>query len=233
MRKGILGAAVALVLGASTGSAYGVVLGQIDTFEDGSTDGWVNSLLGRGGPNPPINVSTGGPGGTDDNYMLLTSSGSPGPGGKMVVINPAQWSGDYIGGGVTTLTMALNNFGDTELHLRILFEKVAPGSGPTDVAGSTDAFVIAPHSGWVNATFDVTPGALTSLLGSVDNALSDATVIRLYHNSAGPGFPPGDIAASLGVDNIRAVPEPGTLTAFLVGGAIMARRRLKRSRGAA
>ena len=34
-----------------------VVAGQIDDFEDGTTQGWVE---GTSSPNPPINISTGG-----------------------------------------------------------------------------------------------------------------------------------------------------------------------------
>lgn len=227
MRKCILAAACALVLGALHAPAYAVINGQIDTFEDGTTDGWVTNLLGQGSPpNPPTNVSTGGPGGIDDNYMLVTSTGEQGPGGKLVVINPAQWSGNYLGAGVSSITMSLNNFGDTDLSLHLLFESVGD-FGPTDVAATTDGFTLAAHSGWVTATFDITPSALTSLLGTVDNALTDATVLRLYHNPTDAGFPPPNAVASLGVDNVQAVPEPGTMLATAAGLGLLARRRRK------
>ena len=56
--------AVLVVTGLAIQPANAVTLGQIDDFEDGSTQLW--SEGGRS-PKPPTNVASGGPGEADDN----------------------------------------------------------------------------------------------------------------------------------------------------------------------
>ena len=223
MRKSYLPAFVTACFAMGAVPAQALTLGQTDDFEDGTTQGWVVNLLGMGGshPAPPQNVSDGGPSGAVDNFLLLTSVGGTVPGGRMTVINGTQWAGNYTTEGVTGINMSLKNFGDTDLHVRLLFERVGD-TGPTDVAMS-DAFFLAAGSDWTNAQFSVSAADLTTLLGSAENAL-DATVIRIFSNED-PLFPPDPIAAQLGVDDINAVPEPGTMAATLVGLAFLARRR--------
>jgi hypothetical protein len=53
-------------------SSWAVTVGQVDTFEDGTTQGWVAGVLGAVHPVPPANA-LGGPAGANDNYLLLTS----------------------------------------------------------------------------------------------------------------------------------------------------------------
>ena len=60
-----------------------------DTFEDGSTQGWVANLLGMGShPAPPANVADGGPLGAGDNYLQITALGGGGAGSRLSAINP-------------------------------------------------------------------------------------------------------------------------------------------------
>lgn len=208
------------------GTSYGVVVGQVDDFEDGTLQNWTVNLLGQGGGNPvpPENIANGGPNGAGDNFMWLRAVGGNGPGGKLAVINPAQWSGNYIAAGVTGITMDVNNLGANTVHLRLLFEKVG-AFGPTDVA-MTSAVIVPVLSGWQTISFSVTPGSLTALQGSATAALTEATVIRIFHSAAGT-FPPEPIVANIGVDNITAVPEPATLAALGAGVAVLLRRRRK------
>ena len=77
-------------------------IGQVDTFEDGTTMGW---FVPGFSPLPPTNVPTGGPGGPGDAYLQLTASGSSAPGGRLSALNDAQWAGDYIGAGVTVMVL--------------------------------------------------------------------------------------------------------------------------------
>jgi hypothetical protein len=220
---------LAVVLGALPASAAPILIGQQDTFEDGTTQGWVVSLLGSPSPVPPVNVATGGPAGVDDNYLQLTSIGGGGAGSRLTVINPAQWAGDYLAGGVGSVSMDLLNLGATDLSLRLLFEDPA-GGPPTNIAASTTPFVLGAGSGWVHATFGIAPADLTALMGDASAALSGATVIRLFHSDV-IGFPGLPIVASLGVDNItaEAIPEPASLVLFSVSlGMALARRRVAR-----
>src|SRR4029453_3320693 len=105
---------------------YGVTIGQVDNFEDGTTQNWVINLLGMGSPPPstlPTNVPTGGPAGAGDNYLRLTSTGIPETAGSRLVAvqYQHQWAGNYIAAGITAITMDVNNLGDTDHYLRVLF----------------------------------------------------------------------------------------------------------------
>src|SRR3712207_4557029 len=56
-----------------------VTLGQVDTFQDGSTMNWQE---GGNSPNPPTNVASGGPAGAGDRYLENDSSGGFGAGSR-------------------------------------------------------------------------------------------------------------------------------------------------------
>lgn len=212
--------------------AAAVVLGQTDTFEDGTTQGWIVNVLGLGvHPAPPANVATGGPAGADDNFLLLTSIGGQAAGSRMTVNNGAQWSGDYLAAGIGAISMSVNNLGTNDLFLRLLFEDPMAGP-PTNLAFSTDPVIVAAGTGWQSIVFPIAPTDLTALNGTVLDALTGTTLLRLYHSVA-PGFPGDPIVAQLGVDNIQAqapIPEPGTWALMLAGlGAIgLAMRRARK-----
>jgi hypothetical protein len=220
-------AACALIAGlASARGAAAVTLGQVDDFEDGTTQGWIINLLGFGGGTPPANVPDGGPGGAGDSFLLLTSNGTPGPGGRLVAINASQWSGDYLAAGVTGISASVRNLGATDLALRLYFADPTTGS-PTNEAISTDAILLPTGGAWTDVVFPILPDDLTALTGSVEAALSGATQLRLLH-SALAVFPPNAITAQLGVDAISAIPEPGA--GALLGLGLAALAALRRPR---
>lgn len=205
--------------------ASALSIGQIDNFEDGTTQNWAVGLLGFPHPAPPTNVPTGGPGGIDDNFLLLTSVGGGGAGSKLTAVNfGAQWAGDYIGTGIGTISMAVNNLGLSDLTLRLLFSDPTVGP-PSNYAFSSTPVLLAAGSGWTTISFSIAPGDLTAGLGTASGALTNATELRLYH-SAAAAFPGEAIAAQLGVDNITAlaggaaVPEPSAF--FLLGFGFLA-----------
>lgn len=205
--------------------AMAVVPGQIDTFEDGTTQGWV---AGASHPFPPVNVATGGPAGVDDNFLLLTSLGTFGPGGRVSAFNLVQWSGDYLALGVGGVTMDVRNLGSTDLSLRLLIADPL-GGPPANVAFSTDAVLLPAGGTWTTVSFPISTSALTPLLGDVESALHNATELRLFHSVA-TTFPGEPVNASLGVDNITAtaVPEASTWTCLLglgVAGTVSLLRR--------
>lgn len=197
------------------------VVGQVDTFEDGSTQGWIINLLGTGSPPAaalPTNISTGGPGGVDDNFLQLTSLGGAGAGNRLVAINvDPRWTGNYIAAGVNAITMDVNNLGSTDLSLRLLFEHAAVGP-PTDTAISTNPVLVPAGSGWTQVTFLIGVENLTAGVGNVSAALGDVSIIRIFHNPD-LQFPGPAIAAQVGVNNITAVyvPEPSTFALAALG----------------
>ena len=227
----------ALLLCSIVTAMNAAVIGQVDTFEDGTTMGW---FVPGPHPVPPTNVASGGPDGDDDSYLQLTATGAPGgPGSRLAVLSGPQWGGDYLGAGITHIAMDVRNFGPSDLHLRLLFEAFPdePFMPPTDLALSADAIIVPANSDWMRIVFAVTPDALaTAGFGTVEGALMGADTIRIFHNPlptfSGPGVGPPMVNAVLGVDNITAVvPEPSTWLFGVTGLAVLVAGRMRSSRG--
>lgn len=189
-RNGALALAVLTLLSAAPGAA--VTIGQIDTFEDGTTGGW---SVGNPSPAPPQNVASGGPGGLDDNHLRLQSLGGTGPGSRLMAFNRVQWAGDYAAAGAAAVAMAVNNLGVADLSLRLVF---------TDGANTavTQAVNVPSGSGWQDIQFAIEAAELVVLAGSAAAALAGTSEFRLMHNPL-PTFPPPPVAATVGVDNIE------------------------------
>jgi hypothetical protein len=208
-------------------------VGQTDTFEDGTTQGWTVNLLGMGvHPAPPANISTGGPAGVDDNYLQLSAVGGSGAGSRLAAINLAQWAGDYIAAGVGQISMSVNNLSAVDLHLR-LFVEDPMGGPPINAAFSTNAIVVPAGSGWTTVTFSLFAGDLTAAVGSTLEALSNVTALRIFHSISPtpPGPGPDPVVAVLGVDNIiAAVPVPAAAGLFAAGLGWLRFTRRKRAR---
>ncbi|MHB8957715.1 MAG: PEP-CTERM sorting domain-containing protein [Pirellulaceae bacterium] len=193
------------------------VIGQIDTFEDGTTQGLQVGLGGLAGafhPAPPVNEASGGPLGADDNYLKLTSFGNEGPGGRLVAINIGQWSGDYSSAGITAISMDLRNLGAIDLNMRLFLAN--PGPGPATDGALTQAVSLPSGGGWTRGVFQVDSLSLIPLAGNMDTLLANVTELRLLHGPTAE-FPPAVVVAQLGVDNITAVPEPCSLSLLGLG----------------
>jgi hypothetical protein len=205
MRRLPLSSAVAigLLLASQTLSAHAAIMpGQLDDFDSASLGlaGW--QAGGFTNPNPPMRV-TGGPEGASDNYMRLTANGSFGAGGKLVAFNSSQWAGDYMGATIKSIDMMVNNLGSTALTLRLILLDEAHGQSLT----TSSPVSLMPGSGWTSVSF---PLDTTNLTGGVfDTVMKSVTSLNLVHapnvinhRNAAP-----TIAAQLGVDMIRAVPN--------------------------
>ena len=197
--------------------AHAIVANQIDDFQDGTTLGWASSAFGAPNANPPANVSTGGPGGAGDRYLLLNSVGGMGPGSRLTAFNFfGQWSGDYLAAGIEQITADVRNFGSNDINLRLLIASV-DGGGAIQSSAITDLVLLPVATNWTTISFSVNPNDLFSLAGSVDDALSNAAILRIFDNNA-PAFPGTQQIASLSIDNITAlttpVPVPPALLLF-------------------
>jgi len=179
-----------LLLQPAVGAA--VVLGQIDTFQDGTLQNWDAGLGGIEPPFPPIVIPDGGPLGAGDAFMQITGIGGlPNPGSRISVANrDLQWSGNYLAAGVNVITLSLKNTGATGLVVRLSIGDVAVGSlPPLNIAVTKDSVVLPTGGGWVAATFHITPGKMAAARGNVQAALTNAGELRIIHNP-NPTFPP-------------------------------------------
>jgi hypothetical protein len=226
----ISGCLIAVLMALSlTPFASGATVGQIDTFQDGTTDGWFAGGLGLGQvpPIPPQVVANGGPKGTGDQYLQITGIGGDGAGSRIVAINLAQWAGNYLTPGLSGIAMDLKNFGATDLTIRLLFEDPM-GAPPVDEAVTTFGIFLPVGGGWTHAFFPTSVSSMTAISGDVKTLLGNTTLLRIIDSPT-----PEDavsIVGVLGVDNISAVPEPATgltywLTAIGSLGWLAVRRR--------
>jgi hypothetical protein len=136
-------------------------------------------------------------------------------------MNATQWSGNYTAGGITGISMDPNNFGPSDLVVRLYFED--PLGGPPANHAVTSGFTLPAGSGWQHVLIPVLASDLTVLAGDASVLLGNTTVVRIFHGSAAT-FPGPAIAGSLGVDNISAVPAPGAWLLMLTGLAALAGR---------
>ncbi len=180
------------------GAATAITMGQVDDFEDGTTQGWSEGVFT---PNPPANISSGGPMGAGDNYLENISSGEIfAAGGRMIQFNQAQWTGNYVAAGVTTIQMMAANFGSTTLHLRIAVE------GAATQYGSTTAVVLPADGQWHPVTFHLTAAEMSLIGGpaTLNGTLSSVDALRILSRQGGPGWQGDTVAGRLGVDVISA-----------------------------
>ncbi len=202
LRLGVSCSVLLLSALAAAPPAGSVILGQIDDFQDGTTQGWGS---GVGNPNPPVNVSDVGPAGVGDSSLQITSTGGFGPGSRLVAFSFFQWAGDYTSAGVDLIVADVNNVGSTALDLRLAID----GSGGQ--FASSVAVPLAPGSGWQTIGLPISPADLTSVGGfDVNATLASAVQLRLL-SAASPSFMGDPIVAELLVDNIVAVPEPSPM----------------------
>lgn len=207
----------AVVLTGFSSAGASPTAGQVDTFQDGTTDNWQTGRAGQ-----PVNIATGGPAGVGDAFLEMISTGTGGPGSKPVILNRAQWTGDYLTAGITEVDMDLKNLGTTPLTMRFV---VQPQIGAAPGYSSTTGFSLPADGAWHHASFlldtaDMTPIDGPSSLSSVLANVQEARIV----SSASPDTGGDTIAATIGVDNVRAVPEPATAALLLLVGPLALRR---------
>ena len=202
------------------GPANAITVGNVDTFQGGSADGW---YLPEGTPLPLLVFQSGGPAGSGDGYLQLRASGQSGPGSRLVVFGSTDWLGNYIAAGVRAIEMDAINQGPDDLQLRMYF------NSPAGSALSTVAVTLPAGGSWTHLVFPTLPAALSG--ANTAGTLADVREFRLFHNDT-PSFPPSAVLGTLGIDNVSAVPEPATLLLWAAGAAMLPAVRRRGRRGA-
>ena len=212
---------------------YAVSITELDDFNapngaPNPEEGWRE---GNGSPSQPSRQLTGGP---DGSGFLIDSSSGISPGKRMQLWNTDQWTGDYLGQSISTLSLDANNLsgpGGETINLRVALN----GPGGWFV---TEPQVLLPETGWQSLLFNL---SLTGLVhAGQGNAIYDSTmsavnrlqIISLEEDTFNIGGNAGlrgdTIVATLGLDNIRAgeaIPEPSGAALILMGCVGLMRRR--------
>jgi hypothetical protein len=234
MRNEIAGIGLAAIAATIPTVASAVVIGQIDTFQNGTTDNWTaGGVLGMFPPTPPhVTTTGGGPAGAGDQYLVVTSIGGNGAGSALATFNTMQWAGNYLAAGIGGISMDLFNLGGTALTIRLRIEDPM-GGPPVDEAISTYGAVLPAGGGWTPVFFPTGVADWNALSGTVAAALSQATALWII-NSPDDMTDYSPIVGELGIDNITAlpVPEPASILLLapgLLGLAAAGSRRAARS----
>ncbi|HMP60452.1 MAG TPA: PEP-CTERM sorting domain-containing protein [Gemmatales bacterium] len=231
--RGTIFALTLLFMGSAAAQAQ-IPLYQLDDFQDFTTQGWTN------GPVPPPTNQDGGPLGAGDRFLRV-DSGTFGGGPRLAVFNLSQWIGDYTANGITGLQMDLRNFTNDPLSIRIGLRQ-SNGNQFTPGYVSSTPFILPADGEWHTAFFGIDAGSLTGLFSPDPLAtfLQNVGELRIIHNPSVSLI--GAVGNfQVGVDNIVAVPEPGTIALLGVAGVaglatlrgrVRRRRRLTRSQTA-
>jgi len=208
-------------------TAQAATIGQLDTFTIG-TENWI--APDPGNPNPPT-TALGGPAGPTDQFLNLVANGGVGPGSRLAALNGVQWTGSFLG--ITGIAMDVKSFGPNDVFLRLLFEHMTvPFTPPVDLALSQDYILVPAGQDWTRIVFPIDAASLLAPVGTASGALANTTVMRIFSNVnpafGGPGNGPPAVTVQLGIDNIQAVPEPGTIALMATGLiALLLHRRRK------
>lgn len=192
--------------------------GQADDFQDGTVQGWGGNRLGT-----LVNVADGGPLGPGDRYFEVAISGF-----HLGTVNTNQWTGDYLAAGIEAIEMDLNRYASStsEVRIRILL------FGPGGTFASTQLTPPITTNAWSHHVFGLTTNDLVHVPGSfkvsdgtgvLEDTLQNVTELLIRHDGPTPTIPghhPPHVAATLGVDSIRAVIRPPSITGFQVAGGV-------------
>lgn len=177
--------------------AIAITAGQVDDFQNGTLQGWGS---GASNPNGPVNMNNQGPGGTGDRALVATANGSVGAGGKLVIQNQAQWTGNYLVAGVNALRVDLRNLGDVDLTIRAVLR----GTGG---AFASRGAKLTAGGGFVGAAFSLDPADLIYVGDGTNDVLAtlaNVTELRLLH-STDPDQRGDPVDAQMAVDNVTAL----------------------------
>ena len=213
--------------------AQAASIDQSDDFEDMTLQNWAMGVATVTAARM-ANIADGGPAGAGDAYLEVTADGTilRGGGNRLTFFNREQWTGDFTAAGITAIAMDLKNFSNSEiLNMRLAIDG---GTGTTTTGITGGVFIsnsirrLDVGGGWNRAVFSLLPSDLIAISGGIGGntagndvaaTLANVQELRLL-NSVADSWSGLPATASLGVDNITAVPLPAALALF--GSALLA-----------
>jgi len=173
-----------LTLFVTSASIAQITAGVPDDFDTpADVHNWVHGGGPGNSPNPPSLQTVGG---VDNNYLKNTSTASGGAGGKFVMLNTSQWTGDYITAGIKSVSIQVRNNGATALNLRVTFGASVGGSATHWM--SATPVVVPVGSGWINVLFPITQTYMAqSVSGGSQNyptVMGAVAVMRIVSSTA-------------------------------------------------
>lgn len=180
-----------------------VTLNQVDDFEDGTENGWFEN----GSPSETNeNIASGGPAGTNDNYLRdFTSGVGAGSGSRMVIRNITQWVGNFTSQGINSITMDVRAL-TADVTVRVSM------TGPGGKFSSSTGILIPAGSEWTQILIPITAADMTSVSDGFDGGsagtdinatLAGVTEFRIL-SSTNPAWRGQVTSAEMHIDNITA-----------------------------
>jgi hypothetical protein len=217
-----------LLFSLSGNTVWAITANQLDDFNDATSQGWTIS----NGTTDVFVAEHEGPTGEND-HSLLMDTGFQGSGGRLIVLNNEQWTGDWTAEGITRVSLDVRNPNDFVLSLRLgISGPDAFGPGGVGDTHVTNAISIPADNAWHSVTFDVLSSDFTATSGyDPATALTDVLQFRILHNPD-VSFIGEVVDGGFYLDNIEAltIPEPttGILLGFVLMASLFASRRVRR-----
>jgi hypothetical protein len=173
-------------------------------------DDFATDAMGWGGGPFPQWQSSGGPTGTGDGYLRVSTSGS-----NLATHNSnAAWIGDYTAIDAETVSVDMrNDAGSAVLQMRLVLFGGAANAQLADRWTSTVAAEVPADGVWRNYSFSVAETDLTRVLGTktYQATITNVVQVMLRHDPNTPSAGGSSVSATLGIDNVRlaAAPLPG------------------------
>jgi len=188
----------------SVSPARAVTLGQIDDFQNGTTQGWGGSVTS--------NIADAGPAGAGDNALFVNNNVRP----RIVITSGLQWTGDFTAAGITQISLDIRHQNAFDLELRIGIANGFFGQGGSgDTYVSTLSINVPNDNAWhsivlpiLASDFDPTV-ANNAVSPDAAVALANVTHFRILHNPASENFLGALGDGGFFLDNVRAISDSG------------------------